>query len=344
MKKILQLLLCTLIYLSVQSCSTNNEYLNPEQFYSLKDTLKGEMLSTPIESKNGSIRLYYTEYGLLACTRSDSNIFQLLDSTNATRIMATGKRGRGPNEFLTTMGMQYDYETNQFSVFDMYRQELVTYLVSSDSISLIKSINLKRDVQSVKYINDSLLVFIDFYPHQKIGLINTKAEIIYEEEYNPLDDNRIKTTDRYHNAKLDISPNKKYTVAIDGNFPLVKVFINKPDTLELKWKKMLFEPKYNVNSQKNWYIQHDDNYLGFTSLYLTNEYIYLKCDDMQVLDFKTGAPTSKHTYILVMDYEGNIVNKYLLDKFFAPFTVSPNGKSLYAVIYDPDFLIAKYSL
>ncbi|MEF9987337.1 MAG: BF3164 family lipoprotein, partial [Bacteroidales bacterium] len=102
--------------------------------------------------------------------------------------------------------------------------------------------------------------------------------------------------------------------------------------------------KYNFNSAKKWFILRDEHYFGFRSSYLTKEHIYLSCDDTQMIDLRKRSPRPKHTYILVMDYEGNIVNKYLLDKFFALFTVSLDEKSLYAVIDDPDILISKYSL
>lgn len=346
MRNLIQLLFCS-FFIITTGCSHNSEkeYLDSEQFYSLTDTLRGEILATPIQSKSGSVRLYYTEYGLLACTKLDNNIFQLLDSTDASMITATGRRGRGPDEFLMAIGMQYDYLTNRFSVFDMYTQEMITYLVSADTISLIRKVNLKKDMQSVQYINDSLLVFNNFYPHQKIGLMNAKRDVIYEQECNPLNDDRIKTTNAYHSIKLAVSPDKKYTVAVDGSFASIQVFFNKPDTLELQWEKILFEPKYKFNSKNDWYIRDDDNSDGFSTLYLTSKYIYLKCSDRRVRDSRMGVPESKHSsYILVMDYEGNIITKYLMDKFFVPFTVTPDDKYLYATIYDPDFLVAKYSL
>ncbi len=344
MKDLLQICLFCLSFFWIFGCSDKGNYYNPKEFYSLKDTLKGEILSEPIESRSGSVRLYYTGYGLLACTKLDNKIFQLLDSTNAKLITATGRRGRGPDEFLMAQGMQYEYAENRFSVFDMYRQELVTYKVSPDTISLLKSANLKRDLQNVKYLNDSLLAFVNFYPDQKIGLMNTCAEVICEEDYNPLEDSRIKTIHAYHSVKLDVSPDKKYTVAIETRFPSIKVYKNKPDGLELKWEKILFEPMYNFRTEKNWYILHDNHYSGFRSLYLTHDYIYLSCDDVRYIDIKEERPAPEHTYLLVMDYDGNIVNKYLLDNFFVPFTISPDGKSLYAVIYDPDLSVAKYKL
>lgn len=341
MRKIGQLFLFSLICLLLTGCSDKNVFFNPEEFYSLKDTLKGKILSSPLDTY---CNLYYSEYGLFACTKKESRLFQLLDSADASRITTAGKRGRGPNEFLAGMGMQYEYASNRFSVYDLYRQELATYLVSPDSISLIRTVNLKRDLKRIKYINDSLMAFVNFYPYQKIGLINSDAEIVYEEEHNPLSDERIKTTNGYYNANVDVSPDKTYTVVTDSDFTSIQVFMNKPDSLQLKWEKILFKPKYRINSEKNWFILNDDHYYGFRWLYLTNKYIYLSCNDRQVIDSREKRPNPKHTYLLVMDYEGNIVNKYLMDKFFAIFAVSPDDKSLYANIDDPDLLIAKYAL
>lgn len=341
MKQLIYILLCSLIYLSIYNCSGKREYFSPEQFYSLRDTIKCEIISPPLSFY---CPIYYSEYGLLASTNVDNKLFQLLDSTNSALLTSTGKKGRGPDEFLMALPMEYDYSTNQFSVFDFYRQEMVTYLVSPYTISLIRSVNLKKKLYRVKYLNDSLMVCVNFYPHQKISLINTNAQVLYEEPHTILGDDRIQTTNGYYDVMLDISPDKKYTVIADGDFTSVKVFINKPDTLELKWKKILLEPKYNFNPQKNWYMLRDENYFGFRGLYLTNEYIYLSCDDNQMINVRQKMPNLRHTYILVMDYDGNIVHKYLLDKFIVCFTLSPDRKSLYAMIDTPDFLIAKYSL
>lgn len=35
---------------------------------------------------------------------------------------------------------------------------------------------------------------------------------------------------------------------------------------------------------------------------------------------------------------------YVMDKYFLVFTITPDGRTLYAVIDDPDLYIAKYSL
>lgn len=341
MRKLIRLLLFLFIGLSLTGCSQDSVYFIPEEFYSLKDTLKGEMLASPLETYS---ILYYTKHGILACTKKKNRLFQLLDSTDASCMTIAGRRGRGPDEFLAAMAMQYDYLMNRFSVYDLYRQEMVTYNVSPDSIVLEKSVNLKRDLQRINYINDSLMAFVNFYPHQKIGLINADAKVIYEEDYNILDDERIQTTNGYFGVKLLVSPDKQYTVMADYDFAFIQVFMNKPDSLQLKWKKILFKPKYRINSAKHWFILNDDHYYGFRWLYLTNKYIYLSCNDRQVIDSREKRPNPEHTYLLVMDYEGNIVNKYLMDKFFAIFAVSPDDKSLYANIDDPDLLIAKYAL
>ncbi len=341
MKDLFQLFLCCLSFFYTLGCSNRGDYYDPGEFYSLTDTLRGEILAVPLDSYAG---LYYNDYGILAATRVDNGIFQLLDSLDASKITVAGRRGRGPDEFLMAMAMQYDRVTNRFSAFDLYKQEMVTYLVSPDTISLVGNVHLKRDLQSVNYINDSLLVFINFYPDQKIGLINTGAEVIYEEEYNTLDDDRIKTGHAYHSVDMSVSPDKNYIGVADGRFPAILIYRNTPNGFELKWKKILFKPLYDFNSEKKWYKFREEHYAGFRSLYLSDKYIYLSCDDTQIIDIRRKAPKQKHTYLLVMDYDGNIVNKYLLDKFVSDFTLSPDERSLYAVIDDPDYLIAKYKL
>ncbi|MPM53790.1 hypothetical protein SDC9_100559 [bioreactor metagenome] len=42
--------------------------------------------------------------------------------------------------------------------------------------------------------------------------------------------------------------------------------------------------------------------------------------------------------------KGEFVKSYVMDKFFIVYTISPDGRTLYAVIDDPDLYIAKYSL
>lgn len=109
MRRLIKMLLCPLLYASIEGSSGHVTYFTPQQFYSWKDTLRGELFPIPIESKSSSARLYYNEYGLLACTSMDNSFFQLLDSTNASIIQSAGRGGRGPEEFLSVMSMQYDY-------------------------------------------------------------------------------------------------------------------------------------------------------------------------------------------------------------------------------------------
>ncbi len=324
------------------SCNSG-DYPTAEEFYSLKDTIRGEMLDNPIISKSISARIYCSDKGLVVTSRINNNIIQLLDTSNARSIISYGRIGRGPNEFLSPSSQHLNIENSDLNLLDFYKQELQLFKINSDTITPLGIVNIKRDLQRVCYLNDSLIVYISFYPNQKFGVLNKSGDMVYEEDFDILKDKRILTDKRYHSAYMEISEYNNAVIIANSKFTIVESYSFIDNKLQLNWRKALLEPEYSVKD--GWYkFASKDQPLGFRNLYLTDNYIYLLCDDRSLNEVLSDK-NKPHSYIVVMDYDGNIIKKHLLDRFLFSFAVNSNDTTLYAVTDDGwNFRIVKYDL
>jgi len=79
---------------------------------------------------------------------------------------------------------------------------------------------------------------------------------------------------------------------------------------------------------------------GFEWVELSDTYIYA-LHDLQLYHDRT---IPRQTYLLIFDYDGNLLKKYFLDYKIWSVSFSPDGKTFYGVTEYPDVHIVKYQL
>ena len=88
------------------------------------------------------------------------------------------------------------------------------------------------------------------------------------------------------------------------------------------------------------YLENKKSQIGFENLYVTNRYIYL------LLNGKTARDKPFSNEVLVMDWNGTIVNKYQLNCFVKSIAVDEKNEIMYAITcgLDEDAKIVSFNL
>lgn len=326
------------------SCTVKQgTYFEMEKLLFSKDTLRGTLLPEYVVANNPVTRIFHTPYGIICCTNIENNVIQLLDLSTGMQKATAGHLGRGPNEMLSSVGMQFDYETNFFYCYDNMMKKLVAFEVGKDTIIQMDEITFKRAYSTLQNLSDSVFVGLSFVPYQSLELLDCNADVFFSTPYKIINHSDLDYEKKYFNSGFAMSPNKKYIATCDSHFSSVQLYALSKESLSSIWEKMLFEPQYYIENQ--WIKLRDHHPMGFKTIVLTDHYIYLPTHSMEAMEYRDRdkAPL-KYTNLLVLNYQGNVVKSLVLDSNFFGFTVTPDDRDLYAFVDDPDTYIIKYQI
>ncbi len=336
--------ICLLLATLTACQQESHKYLNPSDVFGVTDTLRATILPEPLMTNNVISRINHTPKGLILNTQIDKYVIQLIDTTTGKMLASSGRIGRGPDELINPAGMSYNYDSGSYFVWDYNLSRLEMFAITDSIVKKRSMSNMNLILQTLDAITDTTFAVLDFCPDQSIGIIDTNGRYLSRIPYKVIDDKSIDYKIHFFNANMDLSLDKQYLVASCSQLPYLSLYSIKDNELSLMWEKMLFKPRYNL---VNKWIKADDKQIsGFHGPTIRNQLIFLCTQGLTIGDERKGKSIERknYTYILVFNLKGEFVRSYVLDKYFIVYTISPDGRTLYAVIDDPDLYIAKYSL
>ncbi|MEA5005412.1 MAG: BF3164 family lipoprotein [Rikenellaceae bacterium] len=337
--------ICLLLVTLIACKQESHKYLNPSDVFGVTDTLRATILPEPLMTNNVISRIYHTPKGLILNTQIDKYVIQLIDTTTGKRLASAGRIGRGPDELINPSGMSYNYDSGSYFVWDYNLSRLEMFAITDSIVKKRSMSNIKLTLQTLDAITDTTFAALDFCPDQSIGIVDTNGRYLSKLPYKIINDKSIDYKVHYFNTNMDLSLDKQYMVASCSQLPHLSLYSIKDNKLSKVWEKMIFKPKYKLTN--SWIKIDNEQLSGFSGPIIRNQCIYLCSHGLTkgewIKEDKTGRKTN-HTYILVFNLKGEFVRSYVMDKYFIVYAVSPDGRTLYAVIDDPDLYIAKYSL
>lgn len=337
--------ICLLLATLTACQQESREYLDPSDVFGVTDTLRATILPEPLMSNSIVSRIYYTPKGLILNTQIDKYVIQLIDTTTGKRLASAGRIGRGPDELINPSGKSYNSESSSFFVWDYNLSRLDMFAISDSIVKKRSMSNINLILQTLDAITDTTFAVLDFCPDQSIGIIDTNGRYLSRIPYKIIDDKSIDYKIHFFNSNLTLSFDKQNLVTSCSQFPYLSLYSIKDNKLSKVWDKMVFKPKYKLTN--SWIKVDNEQLFGFSRPTIRNQHIYLCSNGLtkgeSIKEDDAGRKTN-HTYVLVFNLKGEFVKTYVMDKYFLVFTISPDGRTLYAVIDDPDLYIAKYSL
>ena len=207
----------------------------------------------------------------------------------------------------------------------------------------------------MKVVSDSIYAIFGYSrTAHNILLADVTGSIIDSIPYTILDDKKIdnsKVGTFY--VSMSLSPDRKYLYVCNKTYNHVRKYQINNNSLSFIKEYCLTEPKYKIKSGQP--IQTEDNMALWGEMFIGEKYIYIVTNPEYRKDFvrrreeanslgklHTAIPDSD-SYILVFDYDMNLLNSYLCDGHFTWIALTPDPSVIYAAD-DIDHCLKKYTL
>ena len=312
------------LYLSVSCSSIEPETINAT--LPNVERLSGTSVKTPVSMLNQKA-LTVVDDKLVVLDQIKDGMFKVFKLPELTYLYSWGRTGRGPDEFISVDPNYFRSYSNHLELMDL--GVLKKFELYETHFKVLKSINLPKlqnPLNSIQKLNDSIYVVDDeFEAENEHLLINiNKNEIVKEFGEYPKDNLHTKSNlERYQiYLKYVVSNPKENKFAVFyESFPKVKFYNSKGELLKSVSIEEDTNFKYSVENK-------NQNVIYFSFPYATENYIYAvrvnKTEDQVAQNFDAYKPE-----IIVWNWNGDIITRYILDKPITRFAVSENHNELY---------------
>lgn len=336
----LTLFASTLLINSCANREVTQTHLNPDKVFRLKDTLRAEVMPEEIWGRLIN-QIFYTEEGIICCTNIDDYIVQLINPETGALLSATGKKGRGPGEFLGAMPKHIDRTLKRVYIFNSQKKSLVPFNYSDKKIEQLPALDyFYENYSGFVKIDDTRWVVLEDSQNSYLKLVDTLGNVLDSLPNAALSED---VRDVRFNTVMKGSPDKGGVILYEMDLPIFRKYSVKDDKLVLDYRIEYLEPVYQL--QDGMCVIDLEKKSSILGNYLTEKYHYMIHPGLSSAGFNphSGEQISlDHVYILVYDMDGNFMKSLLFDRFFRAIAVSDDDKYLYAV--DNNMSLVRYEL
>ena len=261
--------------------------------------------------------------------RCGDDLFYVFSSSNGAFLKGGGKKGEGPGEVLTPDEAHLNNE-GILSYWDISKNRVIRYNV--------KELLLGFDSYYNEFYFDRKLMltsFLDVIAFKNGYLYNGNTDKhigIYEAD-SYVDSPILPDIDSpeigraiMNKSHWAMTPDEKKMVRATSIGGIVQCYTVENNKVEEYWIKLFFPPVYKLveGAKPVWITWCEESQMGFDDLYVTNQYVYL------LLNGKFAKDKPFANEILVMDWNGNIKKKFILDRTVKTIAVDEDQKVIYA--------------
>jgi len=356
----MKIIFSSICFLCLSSCFTNStkNYDKLIDKFPLVETLGAEEIKIPPILLKPSNMCVVDSFLLVSQSRNDS-LFSLFKLPNCDYLLSFGIRGRGPNEFMTSMENvtlgQVSGENSQFAVgnkltnIQYYRiNDIINRDINPFKIAYLPS-ELSR-FRAITYLSDSVIFCAPYGGNMHICKYNTftkKLETFgdYPEVFPFTDPELMREPFAY---TIAVKPdNTKIVLAYvyRGIIEIYNLFDGKSSTLTYK-DFPSFKENTGLNSTSKFWKHNTEKLLYSRNIAATNKYIYVDVlNDHYSKIFNENGP--KRTFISeihLFDWAGNPIAKFRFAKYYRYFDIDKMDKYLYTIDDSVNNVIKRYDL
>ncbi len=279
----------------------------------------------------------------------DNSYFIIIDKHSGLTINNFGIKGKGPNELLHPITLDYLYD-NRIGIYDAINMKYNVYsldnLISDHTLQVEKQVdgNIQTPIQGDRFmkvvsINDSLFVGMWSHPEGRYCLFNDEKNVKkllypnfpYDKKHEK-ESRYIKSFAFQYNLKL--SPDRTKLCAASLSCGHLELFNISGDSLIKYLDKLYYLPLYEKlpSDKVLGAVFFKESLPGFSYLDVTDEHIYLSIPSSIKKDIVHQVAVND--YILKYDWEGNAITKYKVDRPIGFFTVDDRNQKIYATTID----------
>lgn len=360
-----QLLVILLVFIYV-GCSRSDQYnldFNTKSIEVTEEpiTLTGTRLSVSDSLYTPKrLAVFSDENDDLLAVVSDLTKKPPLHYLNVTKdeyITGMGRSGKGPGEFVNAGSVYYNTETSQISVVDAMQQRL-TFIDLNKPIDSLKNLHrseppilnlefngLPLDILKLQGDRYAAIGLMRVNNSKKFGFIDSagkqKQSIGYIPNFKEVNLPPLKQHVAWRAYGTKNREGTRFAAAY-YHMDLIEIYNSDGERIEAI-RGPQFSPLIVTSQDGNPQLSKEHTRNGYVAVTARNGYIYglysgRKLDHPQ---------RNMGNHLLVLDWKGNFITSYKLDRDVFEIAVSPSGKMLYAIVNDEDSVepgLYKYEL
>ena len=354
-----RLIAAILVLFAAASCTTKeNRFPKPLEYYiGNARPLQGEPLQAEYLA-NGSFWCHYTPYGFFGRMElPNKRMIHLADLQTGEVICSAVPRGRGPNEVL--ISPYTDLYRNTLYANDPGSDKVLKVDIVSDTLQVTEYFSHPHSNSAftinIQAVSDSLFVFFQgTRTGGQIILTDNTGQVLDTIAYPVLDDPELgKDILVNFNVSMALSPCGNWLYVQNYRYNNIRKYSIAENKMALAETYTLLEPKYTIEKGKE--KMDPENVIMHAGLFAGEKYIYMPAcpetlKDSRERDRKAeeagqrGSSTpDTNSYLLVFDYDFNLVESYSCDAQFSWVVPGPDPAIIYAADME-NHCLRKYTL
>ena len=285
--------------------------------------------------------LFHHDSLLFVCNSGTSNIIHLYNLHNGQKAGEIIGNGDGPNELRSVLNLDF-MSNGDFYAFDIITQQIKTFhLTANDSITVESTASFHPEVPPISepvilHNNHVAAMTVQLSPLGRFYEFDSSGKFLGEKGNYPSYDREIPltaTADLYR-AHSAIRTGKRDRFLLAYRYAdLIEIYDDQLNSIKRIQGPHVFLPDFNLKSRGdgNMYFQPSmkKTKLAFSSVDSNEDYILLL---YQGGTFKEeGIEGIHYSYMVLMDWEGNPVKYYKLNRSISTFCVDWSGKIIYGL-------------
>jgi len=340
----LLLILPILALMMMESCNQDPDAVR----FDFKKTQKYSMTEMNYEKEKFSVpspyMMVYADSAIIIYSEKNTYALTLFDLKNNS-IFEFGKIGKGPEELAMPSLLSINPSNNQcFDVFDFVKKKIFTYNVDSCRAKQAESNPVKSMgiiMASVKSLalTDSTVLNIGLFDDEYAFLISNSRKDTLSQfgnyDFNPEDQNPAMNKALAYQGRYAVR-NKKIVQACN-DAPIVRIFSSEDSrNFTMEKSTVLGSVDYKCLSDGSVAIS-SYNKTGYCDISTSSDKIYLLYSGKKSADYtKSPYDIEKCSEIHVLDWEGNFLEKMVLDTEVVNISFSESDQKIYAITNNPD--------
>ena len=321
-------LLFSLCYFFIVSCNKNDTGGYTDSLSCQSEMLYSKILNDSSILASPKKLFLWDSLLVVVDKRCGNNLFYMFSTTDGAFIKGGGKKGEGPGEVLSPDVPHLNSE-GVLSYWDINKNRIIRYNIAgllSGSEQYSSEFGLKREQMSVSFLD--VIALKDKYLYsgntdKHIGLY--KSDSYVDSPVLPDIPSAEISRAIMNKSHWEIDPDEKKLVRATSIGGIVQCYTIEGDEVKECWSKLFFPPVYKVveGAKPVWITWCQESQMGFDNLYVTNQYIYL------LLNGKFAKDKPFANEVLVMDWNGNIIKKFVLDRTVKTIAVDEDKRTIY---------------
>ncbi|GAA3557865.1 BF3164 family lipoprotein [Snuella lapsa] len=355
--KFYKMIILIILFVGCQKSKVQSIKITKESFLDIKK-LKGEQIEIKGLLDPFRYHLIRDTLVIVENNQTDDNYFELFNIKTKQKILEFGQRGKGPNELLSAqlLNNSSDSKNNnsQLFVYDVVKRRLSEYnidsLMRNGSQKKIKTMDFPSSVKSFTYMENNKFICYNSFFLESADFYNDTEEVFFYSEKDNLSGPDIS------NCKFFVSnvtgANILYS-AEHNKILVANTHLNKLDFYgkDLELKKSIIgpetaKPEYTfLEKSKMVKFKRGRSFYSYGSGVVSNNSIYIIYTG--AISYRFDRPnTLPQVEVFKLDWNGNLIKRFVLDKFIFTISLSNDEKYLYGTSINNkgEIILIKYNL